>query len=385
VKLPVSATDWLERRWVTPAYAGWLLLFLTLCFFGAATNTMAGWLYVLSGLIIALLFLGAWFPPRVLKQLAVERLPIAPVSAGEDLTITILVRNQSRQAKALLQAWDLLPPALGRPQGQAIEAIPPQSVHRWSYYQPTPQRGIYRWAGLELRTGAPLGLFWCRRRRPLPGKAVVYPQVLTLRQCPLIDAIGQEDNPQWQSQRRYQAASEGVTKTLRPYRYGDSTRLIHWRSSARLDIFQVRELEVVTGGQDLVITLDSGADWEADRFEQAVIAAASLYFYAQRAQFNVKLWTAGTGLVAGNQAVLETLAAVQTAESSQALLPQRIPLLWLTSQASSLAELSGYSRWLWFRPSPLATLPSGLASRGLTVDPEENLAQVLQHPLPRPL
>ncbi|BFM38671.1 DUF58 domain-containing protein [Synechocystis sp. LKSZ1] len=385
MKLPVSPTDWLERRWVTPAYAGWLLLFLTLCFFGAATNTMAGWLYVLSGLIIALLFLGAWFPPQVLKRLAVERLPIAPVSAGEDLTITVLIRNHSGQAKTLLQAWDLLPPALGRPQGQAIEAIPPQSIHRWSYYQPTSQRGIYRWQGLELRTGAPLGLFWCRRRRPLSGKAVVYPQVLPLRQCPLIDVIGQEENPQWQSQRRYQAASEGVTKTLRPYRYGDSTRLIHWRSSARLDIFQVRELEVVTGGQDIVITLDSGADWAADRFEQAVIAAASLYFYAQRAQFNVKLWTAGTGLVAGNQAVLETLAAVQFSEPAQTPLPQRIPLLWLTGNTDSLGQLSGYSRWLWFRPSSQAQLPPGLSHRGLIVDPDENLTQQLQQPLPRPL
>ncbi|MEI2419271.1 DUF58 domain-containing protein, partial [Arthrospira platensis SPKY2] len=32
-------TNWLERNWVTPAYAGWLLGFLTVFFFGAATNT----------------------------------------------------------------------------------------------------------------------------------------------------------------------------------------------------------------------------------------------------------------------------------------------------------------------------------------------------------
>lgn len=384
MKLPVSATDWLERRWVTPAYAGWLLFFLTLCFLGAATNTMAGWLYALSGLIIALLLLGAWFPPQVLKQLSVERLPIAPVSAGQDLTITILIRNTSHQSKTLLQAWDRLPPALGRPQGQAIEVIPPQTVYPWSYYQPTHQRGVYRWPGMELRTGAPLGLFWCRRSRPLPAKAVVYPQVLPLRQCPLLDAIGPEDNSQLQNQRRYQAASEGVTKTLRPYRYGDSTRLIHWRTSARLDVFQVRELEVVTGGQNLVIALDGGCDWQANHFEQAVIAAASLYFYAQRCQFNVKLWTAGTGLVAGNRAVLETLAAVQNTASSSAPLPQRIPLLWLTSNVTSLTQLPRYSRWLWFQPSQ-TQLPPGLGHRGLVIDPDENLTLQLQRALPRPL
>ncbi|MBD1941203.1 DUF58 domain-containing protein, partial [Coleofasciculus sp. FACHB-712] len=47
--------DWLETRWVTPAYAGWILGIIAVCFFGAATNTMAGWLYVISGLSFALL------------------------------------------------------------------------------------------------------------------------------------------------------------------------------------------------------------------------------------------------------------------------------------------------------------------------------------------
>ncbi|NJO50369.1 MAG: DUF58 domain-containing protein, partial [Leptolyngbyaceae cyanobacterium RM2_2_4] len=46
---------WLETRWVKPAFSGWLLAGLSLFFFAAATNTMAGWLYVISGVIFALL------------------------------------------------------------------------------------------------------------------------------------------------------------------------------------------------------------------------------------------------------------------------------------------------------------------------------------------
>ncbi len=38
-----ALTNWLERRWVAPAYAGGLLLGLALAFFGAAVNSMAGW------------------------------------------------------------------------------------------------------------------------------------------------------------------------------------------------------------------------------------------------------------------------------------------------------------------------------------------------------
>ncbi|HEY9813395.1 MAG TPA: DUF58 domain-containing protein, partial [Candidatus Sericytochromatia bacterium] len=52
-------TSWLETHWAAPADAGWLLLGIAICFFAAATNTMAGWLYVISGIIFAMLGLGA--------------------------------------------------------------------------------------------------------------------------------------------------------------------------------------------------------------------------------------------------------------------------------------------------------------------------------------
>jgi uncharacterized protein (DUF58 family) len=97
-----SPLDWLENHWATPAYGGWLLAVLALCFFGAATNTMAGWLYVLSGLIFALLAIAAVIPVRSLRQLVLERLPIEPVSAGHDLTVVLAVKNRSKTPKTLL-------------------------------------------------------------------------------------------------------------------------------------------------------------------------------------------------------------------------------------------------------------------------------------------
>ena len=92
MKSRFSPLDWLENHWATPAYGGWLLATLALCFFGAATNTMAGWLYVLSGLIFALLAIAAVIPVRSLLLLGLERLPIEPVSAGQDLTVVLTVK-----------------------------------------------------------------------------------------------------------------------------------------------------------------------------------------------------------------------------------------------------------------------------------------------------
>ena len=78
---------WMEANWVTPAYSGWVLLGITLCFLGAATNTMAGWLYVMSGVTIALLSVSSILPQRALQGLAVSRQMSRPVSAGEDLSM----------------------------------------------------------------------------------------------------------------------------------------------------------------------------------------------------------------------------------------------------------------------------------------------------------
>ncbi|MEG3975357.1 DUF58 domain-containing protein [Microcoleus sp. herbarium8] len=347
--------DWLENRAVTPAYAGWLLSGMTVFFFGSATNTMAGWLYALSGGSLALLVVAAVLPVKSLRSLEVRRRPIEPVSAGDQITIELEITNRDRQPKTLLQVVDILPFVWGKEVIRPIEVIEPNSTYRDTYYIEVPQRGIYRWQEVHLRTAAPLGLFWCRRSRPAKAVAVVYPQVLPLSACPLIDRIGQEDSPQLYNRSRSQTATEGLTRNLRPYRHGDPTRLIHWRTSARYGELRVRELEVAAGGQDIIIALDSGALWEAKEFERAVTVAASLYFYASKRLLNVKLWTAGTGLVSGNRVVLETLAAVNAGEEAIENRSKQ-SIIWLTPNTTSLSTLSQGSRWvLW----PSATAETG--------------------------
>jgi len=376
--------NWLESHWVTPAYSGWVLGGIALCFFGAAVNTMAGWLYVLSGLSCALLGMAAVLPARSLLGFNIRRHPIQSVSAGDQLTIELQIENQTTQPKTLLQVRDLLPFVLGQPVQMPIEIIPPQDTYRWVYYHPTQHRGVYRWQTVQFRTAAPLGLFWCSRRRDVPATAIVYPTVLPLKICPLVDEMGQEDSAQFYSQdRRFQIATAGLTRSLRPYRTGDPTRLIHWRTSARYGELRVRELEVITEGQEIVICLDSAATWQSENFEQAVIAAASLYFYAQRQHLNVKLWTALTGLVQGDCLVLEALAATQSGEEPTANTLPNFPLIWLSQNPVSLNALPTGSRWILWPPVSLSQ-PETLVNRnypGFVIQTEQPLQLQLQQPL----
>ncbi len=370
------ATTWLETNWVAPAYAGWLLGILTICFFGAATNTMAGWLYVLSGVGIALLGVGAVLPARSIRSLQVTRAPILPVTAGAELVITLTIDNPTPQIQTLFQVQDLTPLSRLNPPLTVVEQVLPQNQYRWVYRVATEQRGVYQWEKVALRSGAPIGLFWCQRYRQAPAIAYVYPQVLKLDRCPLIDSMGSTDRAlvRQSANRHLEAANEGITRSLRPYRYGDPMRSIHWRTSAKYGTFQVRELEIDRGGQEIVIYLDSGANWDAADFEQAVVAACTMYFYAD-ARLSVKLWTAGTGLISGTQRVLETLAAVQRAEPTQAPLPT-VPVVCLTSQAQHLHTLPTGSQWiLWTQER---STPSG--GVGMTIDRRQSLAQQLSNP-----
>ena len=377
-------TDWLETHWVTPAYAGWLLGGIAICFFGAATNTMAGWLYVISGIIFALLGLAAFLPARSLRHLSVKRNPIVPVTVGDQLTIEIDIENPTPHAKTLLQIQDVLQSELGKPVQTAVETIEPKGFHHWAYFHNTQKRGVYRWYEVQIRTGTPLGLFWCRRSWKAPAVAIVYPTVLPLNTCPLVDEMGREDSPQIYSDRRSHSATEDITRSLRPYRVGDPTRLIHWRTSARYGELLVRELEVFTGSQDIIIALDSGNPWDWENFEAAVIAAASMYFYAGSRKLGVRLWTAKTGLLHGNQVVLEALAATNAAEDADAGEPPYLPFIWLTQNPVSLNTLPPGSRWvLWSSPlqesHPNSTVPRDRA--GIVIDSTESLQRQLQERL----
>ena len=378
-----TLNHWLETKLCAPAYSSWILALISLCFFGAATNTMAGWLYVISGVIFALLAVGAILPRQSLRQLQVYRHPIAPVSAGENLAIEIGIKNTTSQPKHLLAIEDLLPSTLGETQTKAVEIIPPGKTHNCVYYQPTTKRGIYRWQEVHLKTASPLGLFWCRRSWEAKAKAVVYPQVLPLQKCPLVDSLGQEYNANQPREKHFQAATAGITKSIRPYRTGDPTRLIHWRSSARYGELRVRELETLSAsGQEMIICLDCNANWHGDDFETAVITAASLYFYSWQRQLDVKIWTGNSGVLKHKQEILEVLAMASPQEEINSPPPSGNPLLWLTTDMSKLTNLPSGSRWLLFSADE-HTVDSALRlaqeSPGLVINPEQSLSSQLEN------
>lgn len=380
---------WLEKlelQGAAPTVGGRVAIVIGLCFFGAATNTMVGWLYAISGTMLALLAIAAILPRRSLRFLEVRRRPIPPVSAGDALTLELEVTNTGKHWCGLLEVHDRVPPSLLQtPQERklgaltmGLEAIGPQAVRRVRLISDAMKRGIYRWDTVDLRSGAPLGLFDSRCRTSVPARAVVYPTVLPLDRCPLLDSFGEAESEQIQPHQPDRMTTTELVRGLRPYRSGDSLRLVHWRSSARYGELRVRELETAASGRDLIVGLDSASTWDAADFEQAAIAAASIYFYAYRRQLAVRFWSAGTGELRGNRQVLEALAGVQPEEPSAHTMPT-LPLLWLTSNPQSFTLLPAGSRWFYFGDRGDRAVTTLLP--GFDIDRQESLRAQLQQQL----
>lgn len=362
---------WLERRSATPEFIGGMFAALTVFFFMAATNTLSGWLYVISGVSFALLIVGAVMPRRLLAEMVVVRSQLDPVSVGDDLWIDLTIQNIGGTEKRLLEVCDILPEHLSKigQQEIVIELIAPHQQYRWTYEAKTTKRGVFMFQSTEIATASPLGLFRSRRACPSTQKAIVYPTVLTLDRCPLVDQLGRDQSPRQHSdEHNYNNATEGLTKTLRPYRWGDPTRLIHWRSSAKFGELRVRELEVTIGGQEVAIALDTSSGWQSQAFEEAVVAAASLYFYAQKSNLSVRLWTSATGIVQGDRPVLETLAAANISTNLQVPddLPD-LPIIWLSHRGDRLTDLPSGSRWVLWQSFANQTI-ANQRSLGLTIE-----------------
>ncbi|MGD1952133.1 MAG: DUF58 domain-containing protein [Leptolyngbyaceae cyanobacterium] len=253
-----------------------------------------------------------------------------------------------------------------------------RSHYTWRYEIPTKKRGIYTWPEVRLRTAAPLGLFWCSRLHAAKAKAIVYPQILPLDRCPVIDLLGDEQGRQRLQKTAINASgTEGLTRALRPYRWGDSTRLIHWRTSARYGELRVRELEVLTSHQSLIIALDTSNAWNIESFERAVIVAASLYNYAQQQGLAAQFWSTKTGLLQQMTAVLTALAGIQPNDSGDHKLPAP-PLVWLTAQPGK--QLPSHSAEILFLPKTAAHSGTSLQREvpGLVINPVDDLQRQLQ-------
>jgi uncharacterized protein (DUF58 family) len=112
---------------------------------------------------------------------------------------------------------------------------------------------MYRFCDLDLGTRAPFGFVERRVTIPLADEMVVYPRIgqLTRRYFQL----QRQASENRLGKRHDRSSQQEEYHGLRDYRPGDSSRWIHWRTSARRGELMVKEFEQ-QNEQDLAILVD---------------------------------------------------------------------------------------------------------------------------------
>ncbi|MGO9560025.1 MAG: DUF58 domain-containing protein, partial [Acidimicrobiales bacterium] len=185
----------------------------------------SGWVQALAALAGGIVLVGLLAPLWAVRRVTVDVVE-APgdATAGQSLEISVAATRSCRCSPIRPKG----PPVLLRA-GQPTQLT----------LQPE-QRGVLGAINVRIASAAPLGLLWwsSRRRLELPRLVLIAPALGEARGSFLVSEMGESGKGQ------AKLADQGELRGARPYRSGDSPRLVHWRATAHIGSLMVRESEI---------------------------------------------------------------------------------------------------------------------------------------------
>lgn len=239
----------------------------------AAINTANNLLYLLLGMLLALIVVSGVMSELSLRHLSVvRRLPLrAQVGRAHLVEIEVFNRKQ-RVPSYAIEVEDL---RAGQPADKRcfFLKVSPQSAQVAAYRRTPTRRGQDLHTGFRLATRFPFGLFEKSREIQAEGELIIYPAVDPVKLPPVHQgaALGAEGT-----------AGRGHGEDfigLRPMREGEDPRDIHWRKSAATGQLVLRE-RARESRPDVRLALDvfrprgASDDWDT-AFERRIREVAS--------------------------------------------------------------------------------------------------------------
>jgi len=240
----------------------------------AAINTANNLLYLLLGMLLALIVVSGVMSELSLRDLTVvRRLPLRAQVGRAHLVEIEVFNHKTRVPSYAIEVEDL---RAGQPADKRcfFLKISPKSAQVAAYRRTPPRRGRDMHVGFRIATRFPFGLFEKSREMPAVGELVIYPAVDAL-ELPPAPANGRFPGADLVVARGHGEEFLGL-KLMRP---GEDPRDVHWRKSASVGQMVMRERARETR-PDVTLTLDTirpdqaGDDWNA-AFERKIREIAS--------------------------------------------------------------------------------------------------------------
>ena len=238
--------------------------------FAIGTNVQAGWLYVLSALLLGAVVAGLALPFAALRGLRAELVVPDETPQGGEALVELALTSRARGVRWSVLAVDehlehteVFVSSIAR--GERVEVATVRTPRR---------RGLLETSSVQVRSAAPFGVAERRRRLPVHGETLVLPRIFPLGALPFVELVGTSETAIHSAPRRgYGPEYLGV----REYRTGDSMRHVHWPLTARHGQVMVREFEEEATRRLAVVVdteRDVGQEWTP--LDRVCSVAASL-------------------------------------------------------------------------------------------------------------
>lgn len=247
----------------------------------AALNTGNNALYIAVALMLGCLLLSGLASKGGLRKLEVEIASIDEAWAGHPAAGTLRVRNRSR-------IWNVrdivfVSPDLAKPVFLAILPRRAQIAVPASFL--FERRGIVELKTIDSYTRYPFGFFLKKRRIRVQSEVVVYPRLLAEESQR--DRFRGITGDQTTEHRPGQGTE---IHSFREYTRGDSMRQIHWKKSASLGRWIVRQTEAESARSvHVVVDPYRPRGVTVDAFEEMISEAATFIHDASADGFDVTL------------------------------------------------------------------------------------------------
>lgn len=243
---------WLTRE-------GWIFLVILLFVSAGSLLRNINLLMLMTGIMVAPLFLSWRGSLLMLRQLTARRTLPQQLFAGQTIQATWKVHN----GRHVLPTWSLSVldqwrrPEAPRREAASIRAVLPRikpgETNYGNYQIHFPQRGQFLAGPAKLTSRFPLGLVAARIDLPEESTILVAPAIGRLTASwdrrLMSHASGSE------AIKRRRGAQDEEFFGLRQYRSGDSQRHIHWRATARSGHLMVKQFDS-RSDRDFVLLLD---------------------------------------------------------------------------------------------------------------------------------
>jgi uncharacterized protein (DUF58 family) len=307
----------------------------------AAINTGNNLLYLLLGMLLALIVVSGLMSELSLRDLTVvRRLPLrAQVGRGHLVEIEVF-NHKARTPSYAIEVEDL---RAGQPADKRcfFLKISPKSAQVAAYRRIPSKRGRDRHIGFRIATRFPFGLFEKSREVSAEGELIIYPAV---------DPVELPPSPPGRT-----AGGDGIIGRghgedflgLKPMRDGEDPRDIYWRKSASLGQVVMRE-RAREARPDVSLALDvlkpanGGEEWD-HAFERRVRDVASrAVAHVKRGDTVAVRTNAGEAAradrSAGADPLLRYLALVDSVPASTSLVENVRPLSPATREPAKAAS-----------------------------------------------